>query len=723
MSRRWLLSVFSVAALSIAASGWLTSQSVHAQGGGARGGPAGGPGAGPGVGQGAGQGPGQGGRGPNGPAGRGQPPRDNSSTAFGTGLISGTVVVEATGTPVRRARVTLTGAELRGGRSVMTDDAGTFSFNALPAGRFTMTASKAGYVDNAYGAKRAGRPGTPIQLAEAQKIEKAVIALPRGGVITGVVVDENGEASAGTQIRAFRYVMRTGERTLQQAGQDQTDDRGIYRIYQLQPGDYVVSAVPRNMTVADLRQTIVSEVQSLMQQIQAAGRGAGAPAAAGGSAIDLASLAARGGANQQLVDRVAQLQQQLSQSEGEQTTAYAPVYFPGTTAPSGAATVSVAAGEEKGGVDFQLQLVQTARVEGFVTSPDGQLPPGTQVALVPTDRGSVPNIPGVNANTARVAADGRFAFTNVTPGQYSVQARATIRQPLTAESVSASIQAARGQGPGRGGPIGGAITQVLWAAMDVAVAGQAVSNLSLNLAPGMTVSGRVDFQGSGQAPTDFSRVRLSLTPRGQQTFEIGTVAPAQVDANGHFTIPGVSPGRYVLTASVGPAPVNGRGAQQGAGTPAGRGAALPGQGQSGRWMIKSAVAGGRDVLDFPMDIGPGQEPSNINVTFTDKAQELSGTIQDPTGRPTADYTIVVFPADSRYWQPQARRIASARPGTDGRFSFMALPAGEYRLTAVTDVEPGEWYDPAFLAQLGQASIAISLGDGEKKTQDIKVAGN
>src|SRR6185436_14822495 len=91
-------------------------------------------------------------------AGRGQA-RDAAGTptsAVGTGAISGAVTMDATGAPVRRARVTLSGAELRGGRSAITDDTGRFSFTSLPAGRFTLTASKAGYVDITYGAKRPG---------------------------------------------------------------------------------------------------------------------------------------------------------------------------------------------------------------------------------------------------------------------------------------------------------------------------------------------------------------------------------------------------------------------------------------------------------------------------------------------------------------------------------------------------------------------------------------
>jgi hypothetical protein len=140
------------------------------------------------------------------------------------------------------------------------------------------------------------------------------------------------------------------------------------------------------------------------------------------------------------------------------------------------------------------------------------------------------------------------------------------------------------------------------------------------------------------------------------------------------------------------------------------------------WRLKSAVAAGRDVLDFPLVIEPNQEVSGALLTFTDRTQEISGTIQDTMGRPTADFTIIIFPIDNRYWQPAARRIASSRPGTDGRFTFRELPPGEYRITAVTDVEPGEWFNPDFLQQLVSSSISVSLQAGERKVQDIRIAG-
>lgn len=670
---------------------------VYAQGGG--GGRAGGPG------------PGLGGQRGGGPGRAGFPRDDNSAIATGTGAISGTVVRDGTGTPVKRARVTLNGAELRGGRSVLTDDQGRFVFPALPAGRFTMTASKPGFVDGTYGAKRPGRPGTPIQLADGQTLERATIVMPRGSVITGLVVDEAGEPAAGTTVRALRFVLRTGERTLQPAGQAVADDRGIYRIYQLQPGEYIVNAVPRNLTTNDLREALVSQVQTVIQQAQGGN---------GNVSINIGNLTtlANQGAGADVLQRALQLQEQLAQSEQQPSEAYAPVYYPGTTSLSSATTMTLDVGEERAGVDFQLQLVPTWRVSGIVAMPSGALPQATQVALVPSERASLPNVSVFGTNQTRVSADGRFTFNNVTPGQYSLQARAIVRDPA-ANAAAQNAAGARGGAVffGRGGA--GSIAQVLWAAADISVGGQHLSNLVLNLQPGMTVKGRVDFEPGSQAAPDPTRVMVTLSPRGAQTLEMGVTPPGEVDASGRFSIPGVAPGRYTINASVlayspsqDPTGRGGRG---------GRGFAAPGA-ASGGWRLKSAIVDGRDVLDFPLDVGPNQDLSNAILTFTDKTQELSGTIQDTSGRPTSDFTIILFPSDNRYWTPQSRRIASARPGTDGRFTFRGIPAGEYRLTAVTDVEPGEWYDPAFLGQVQQASISISLAEGATKVQDIRLAG-
>ncbi len=670
------------------------------------------------LGQGQGRGGGRGGA--QGDAGgRGQQRDLTAQQTIGTGVISGDVVADGSGTPVRHARVQLSSAELRGGRSAVTDEQGHFAFSALPAGRYTMTASKASYVAIAYGAKKPGRPGTPIQLADGQHLERATITMPRGAVVTGRVIDENGEPSPGTPVRVMRFVMRTGEKTLQQAGQDQTDDRGIYRVYGLQPGDYLVSAMPRNMNVGDLRQTMAAEIDALLAQAQAAGvagggRGQGGRGGAGGAA-GVGALLGGGGRGQQLLDRATQLQQQLDQQQDEQTVAYAPVYYPGTPTPAQASSVTLTAGEERGAVDFQLQLVQTARLQGSITSPDGELPAGTQIVLMPAGQQGTPPVPGAGTSSARVDRTGAFILSGVTPGQYTLMARAAIRQAV---DPNAPAQPGQRGGPpfgGRGGR-GGPIAQMLWASLDVTVSGQDLAGLALTLQPGMTVSGRIAFDASASAPpSDLSRARVNLVPQGEQMFDTGSVPPAQVDASGHFKIVGVLPGRYTFRANVPPdnSTQGGRGGRGG-----GRGGF---GGAAGGSSLKSAEVGGFDTLDFPFEVHPNEDVGGAVLTFGDQTQELSGTLQDATGQPTSDFTIIVFPSDKRYWLPQARRIQSARPATDGRFSFRNLPPGDYRMTAVTDVEPGEWYDPSFLSQLTAASIPFTLNPGEQKMQDVKVA--
>jgi hypothetical protein len=249
----------------------------------------------------------------------------------------------------------------------------------------------------------------------------------------------------------------------------------------------------------------------------------------------------------------------------------------------------------------------------------------------------------------------------------------------------------------------------------VNIDGQDVNGVHVSLVPGMTVTGRVTFDSSTlQPPTDLTRVRVNITPRGtQQGLDTGGLPPAQVDATGRFTVTGVPPGRYSINANAAAAIPPG--------TPGGRGNAGGGS-AAGQWLLKSATGTGQDILDFGLVVEPHQPVAGITLSFVDRTQEVSGTIQDPSGKPTADFTIILFAADKSFWVPQARRIQSARPSTDGKFAFRNIPPGDYRLTAVTDVEPGEWFDPNFLGQLVNASIPVTVREGEKKVQDIKIAG-
>jgi hypothetical protein len=291
-----------------------------------------------------------------------------------TGSIVGRVVAADTGRPIKRARVNANAAELPGGRGMLTDDKGQFQLTELPAGRYTVNVSKTGFVSLSYGQRRPLQPGTPLQLADGQQLKGVDFALPRGSVITGTVLDEDGDAMPGVDVRALRYQFQQGERRLTPAGNGQTDDRGQYRVWGLMPGDYYVSATARNNNNFNF----------------GGGRGPGALQLRRGG---------RGGEEDQL--------------------AYAPTYFPGVPSADEAKAVTVGLGQEAVGINFNLLLVRTARISGRVTNPDGSPTAGGNVNLT-SESGRAP----IGGNLGgRITGDGSFSIGNVPPGRYVLRAR------------------------------------------------------------------------------------------------------------------------------------------------------------------------------------------------------------------------------------------------------------------------------------------------------------
>ena len=178
-------------------------------------------------------------------AARDTPAQPKDAVKVPAGRITGRVVAADNGRPVKRARVFVSAAEVPGGRGVLTDDSGVFELTELPAGRYTLTVSKSGFVSLSYGQRRPLQAGTPLQLADGEQLMGIQFQLPRGSVVGGRVLDEDGDAMPGVSVRVMRYQYQQGERRLTPAGNAQTDDRGQYRVWGLMPGDYFVNATAR----------------------------------------------------------------------------------------------------------------------------------------------------------------------------------------------------------------------------------------------------------------------------------------------------------------------------------------------------------------------------------------------------------------------------------------------------------------------------------------------
>ena len=240
------------------------------------------------------------------------PARDASRPAAqsSTARIRGRILAADTGRPVGRAQVTLSGSPAEP-RRTLTDADGRYEFNGLPAGSFSVSASKTGYGNLQYGQRRPFEPGTPVAVAGGRTVDRIDISLPRGAVIAVRVTDDLGDPMAGVEVRAQRFQYRPdGQQTLTAIygtipGPNVTDDRGELRVFGLMPGEYLVSAVTRS---------------------------AGAAAS----------------------------------SEG-----FAPTFYPGVISPGQAAPVSVQIGEETA-VQFSMATSRLARVSGVVVDSQGQ---------------------------------------------------------------------------------------------------------------------------------------------------------------------------------------------------------------------------------------------------------------------------------------------------------------------------------------------------------------
>jgi len=164
----------------------------------------------------------------------------------GTGTLRGRVVSAQTGLPIRDVSVmAVTAGTPQTQRGALTDAGGRFEIAGLPAGRYDVTASKAGHLTISYGPRRAGEAPRSLELADNQVLDKIDFSLPRGGVVAGRILDEVGEPLPDAMVQVTPLRAGDGpQRAVAGGERSQTDDLGQFRIYDLPPGDYHVSAAP-----------------------------------------------------------------------------------------------------------------------------------------------------------------------------------------------------------------------------------------------------------------------------------------------------------------------------------------------------------------------------------------------------------------------------------------------------------------------------------------------
>ena len=278
------------------------------------------------------------------------------------GHITGQVVNEVTGEPLRKVTVTANTVQGPNRESITatTDAAGKFHVDDLEPGKYNLSAERNGYVRRTFGAKTLQGSGTTLSVGPGGTVE-ANFKLTPHSVVTGRIVDEDGEAMANVYVHLSRFSWTNGKRTLAPGEGASTNDLGEYRIFGVAPGKYYLSAAYN---------------RNEFQQTRDAGDAAASD--------------------------------------------YATVYYPGTIDPHSATQIEVPKSDRLSGIDLTMQKVRSYRVRGRIVS---AIPGQSKLSHVMVMLTSSQDSGGTSWETSKMTqtdADGKFTFNGVLPGTYEV---------------------------------------------------------------------------------------------------------------------------------------------------------------------------------------------------------------------------------------------------------------------------------------------------------------
>ena len=485
----------------------------------------------------------------------------------------------------------------------MTDAAGGFAVDNLPEGLYSLEARKAGLITGAYGQSVPEGVSRLLSLSKERRSEIA-IRMWRYGSVRGTVSGANRDGLVGVDVVALRRTSVSGRAKWVAGVKTSSDDRGVFELFPLRPGDYAIVAQVRPGASAS---------------IPPPGAGTYVPAVVGAG---------------------------------------------GSTG----AALTVSAGTTIDGVSLVLETKRPGALAGTVSilSRPAQ---GVTVEALP---GVAPEgLGGVLSRTAISDELGRFSLRGLVPGPYLLRARKAPPPREVARVISG-------------------LEMHYYASQQVIVTDGKPVDVALTLQEATRATGKLAPETLAQIPAAaLSSLTIRLvSPDGERD----SVASAPVNSRGEFLVPGVQPGSYLVR--VGSLP-NG-------------------------WYFKSATIGGREASDEPQTI-QSAESGEILIRLSPSRTSIGGRVLTDQGAgPPA--VVAVFPVEERLWTDfgsEPRRLQRTVARADGNYGFFYLPAGQYFVVAVADLEP-EWRDPRVLTALRARATRVRINEGEVLSQDLSV---
>jgi hypothetical protein len=346
-------------------------------------------------------------------------------------------------------------------------------------------------------------------------------------------------------------------------------------------------------------------------------------------------------------------------TDGSEEVHYSATYYPDSLARASARRLDVRPAADLSGIDIRLVRTALLSVSGKVSGmPGGNA--GTNIEVMREgafDYGGPPNI---------VKPDGSFTISPIDPGKYTL------------------VAVSYGQHNVQSAPV------------DIEVTGANLERIELRLIPPFEVSGQMRFddeaarmprqpgppqpgQPAAAQPQAFPR---QIYLRSDSGFMRNGGLNADVAADDSFTLGNVSPGRYSVSLSWGPA------------------------------YVRSVRVGDSETEGCILDLRNGPAGA-VTFTVSSLTGEISGTVNDSSG-PVANAHVVLVPQAGGL---QFMRSTAAKP--DGTYRLTGLPPGKYKLAATDE---GFYPNPrsdAALEDYEDVAQSIELRPGDKITQDLK----
>lgn len=338
----------------------------------------------------------------------------------------------------------------------------------------------------------------------------------------------------------------------------------------------------------------------------------------------------------------------LEESSAER---YVPTYYPGSPDQARAVTITVKPGDEIPSVDILLQRVAAYKIRGRIYNMITHRP-GKDVSIILLPRNNQLAGSVVNFETPVQEKDGSFVLNDILPGSYTLSA-------YWFDEGKSYV-----------------------AKQNIEVGNADVEGVTLTIAPGTTINGRVNWDGKPSLEGDELSVSL-YSP--EQIMEFG--GAARVSPSGAFTLKDISESTYQLFVN----------------------------GMSKDCYVKAIRYGTADALYDGIAAQRGTDAS-LEVTLSSRGARVQGTATDADGLPLAGVWAVLVPEEAHRGQMQMYKETT----TDqyGHFELRGIPPGDYKLFSWEEVENGAWQDPEFLKPFESKGEEIKLQEGDQKSADL-----